>query len=87
MMLDNNTRAFFALVKAGLWEQKVRLSQFGQIDFDVVFRLAEEQSVVGLVTAGIEHVIDVKVPQEIVLQFIGSSLQLEQQNLAMNEYV
>lgn len=87
MMLDNNTKAFFALVKAGLWEQKVRLPQFRQIDFDEVFRLAEEQSVVGLVTAGIEHVVDVKVPQEIVLQFIGSSLQLEQQNLAMNEYV
>lgn len=87
MMLDNNTRAFFALVKAGLWEQEVRLSQFGQIDFDEVFRLAEEQSVVGLVTAGIEHVVDVKVPQEIVLQFIGTALQLEQQNLAMNEYV
>jgi len=86
-MLDNNTRAFFALVKAGLWEQEVRLSQLGQIDFDEVFRLADEQSVVGLVTSGIEHVVDVKVPQEIVLQFIGSSLQLEQQNLAMNEYV
>lgn len=84
---NSNTRAFFALVKAGLWEKEDRLSQYGQIDFDEVFRLAEEQSVVGLVTAGIEHVVDVKVPQEIILQFVGTALQLEQQNLAMNEYV
>lgn len=87
MKLDGNQQAFFALVRAGLWEQEVRLSQYEQIDFDEVFRLAEEQSVVGLVTAGIEHVVDVKVPQEIVLQFVGTALQLEQQNLAMNEYV
>lgn len=87
MKLDSNQQAFFALVRAGLWETEVRLSQFEKIDFNEVYRLAEEQSVVGLVTAGIEHVVDVKVPQEMVLQFIGTALQLEQQNLAMNVYV
>ena len=37
MHLDNNTRAFFALVKAGLWEQEARLSQFGEGN-DVYFK-------------------------------------------------
>ncbi len=75
------------LVRAGLWEKEARLSQFGSVDYEEVMRLAEEQSVVGLVTAGLEHVVDVKMPQEVLLQFIGQTLQIEQQNNAMNDFV
>lgn len=82
-----NQQAFIALVKAGLWEQEVRLSSFNRIDFNEIFQLAEEQSVTGLVAAGLEHVIDVKVPKDIILQFVGSALQLEQRNMAMNQFV
>ena len=41
----------------------------------------------GLVAAGIEHVSDVKVPQSCVLQFIGSTLQIEQRNTLMNKFI
>lgn len=85
--LDNNTLALFELVRAGLWEIEVQLASFGQIDFNEVYRLAEEQSVVGIVAAGIEHVKDVKIPQEVALQFVGQTLQLEQQNQMMNGFV
>ena len=51
-------KAFLALVKAGLWEKEARLSQFGKVDYEKVMLLAEEQSVAGLVTAGLEHVTD-----------------------------
>lgn len=74
MKLNNNQQAFFALVKAGLWEKDVSLSRFGEIDFSEIMRIAEEQAVIGLVTAGLEHVIDAIVPQEILLQLIGQSL-------------
>ena len=57
------------------------------MDYDDVMRLAEEQSVIGLVTAGLEHVSDVKVPQHVLLQFIGSTLQIEQRNKAMNAFI
>ena len=87
MQLDNNRKAFFELLKAGLWEREVLLSQFGKIDYMEVLQLAEEQSVVGLVAAGLEHVIDVKVPQEDLLQFIGQTIQIEQRNRDMNEFV
>ena len=87
MKLDNNQQAFFALVRAGLWETEVKLTQFDQIDFNQVHRLAEEQSVVGLVVAGIEHVIDIKVPQATALTFVGDALQLEQRNKVMNSYI
>lgn len=84
---NNNTLAFFELVKAGLWEKKVKLSRFKHVKFEDFFRLAEEQSVVGLVTAGLGQVQDVKVSQEVLLQFIGSSLQIEQQNKELNAII
>ena len=85
--LNNNQQAFFALVRGGLWEQVVSLSSFGEIDYSEVYRLAEEQSVMGLVAAGLEHLTDVKLPKEEALQFVGQTLQLEQQNKAMNLFV
>lgn len=86
-MRRNSLEAFFTLVRGGLWEKDVQLSQFGTVDYKEVMRLAEEQSVVGLMTAGLELVQDVKVPQEVLLQFIGSTLQIEQQNKALNGFV
>lgn len=44
---DKNIVAFFALLRAGLWEKEVRLAPYGEIDFSAVLDLAEEQSVVG----------------------------------------
>ena len=87
MSLDNNTQAFFELVRAGLWEKEARLSQYKDMDYSAILQMAEEQSVVGLVTAGLEQVSDVAVPKEMLLQFIGSTLQIEQQNQSMNEFV
>lgn len=79
--------AFFALLRAGLWEKEARLPLFDGIDFNVVYRLAEEQSVVGLVAAGMEHVTDVKIPQTTFLFFVGNAIQIEQRNKAMNAFV
>ena len=87
MRLNCSQQAFLALVKAGIWGKDVELRIYGTTDFDEIMRFAEEQSVVGLVTAGLERVVDVKVPQEWVLQFIGETLQIEQQNQAMNKFV
>ena len=87
MNTNTNTKAFFELVRAGLWENEVRLSNYKNIDFAEVYRLAEEQSVIGMVAAGIDHVVDVKVPQVWAAQFAGQTIQLEQRNKAMNAYI
>lgn len=87
MHTDINQEAFFALLKAGLWEKEVSLSGYGEIDYSAVMQMAEEQSVVGLITAALEQVIDIKIPQEWTLQFIGSTLQIEQQNKELNVFV
>ncbi len=85
--MDNNKSAFFELIQAGLWEKDIQLARFGEIDWTNVFRLAEEQSVIGLVAAGIEHVTDITIPQKIVHPFVVSTLQLEQRNVSMNQFV
>lgn len=85
--VNSDQQAFFELLRAGLWEKEARLSQFDGIDYAAIMQLAEEQSVVGLVTAGLEHVADVKVPQTNVLQFVGSTMQIEQRNRAMNSFI
>lgn len=84
---EKTVKAFFALVRGGLWEQDVQIQPYGEIDFNEILRLAEEQAVVGLVTAGLEHVSDIKVPKEVLLQFIGQTIQLEQRNTSMNGFI
>lgn len=86
-----NIDAFLALVRAGLWTdaESTDLSFQGfteSVDWEKVYQLAEEQSVIGLVLAGIEHA-DVKPPQELLLQWIGEVQILEQQNKAMNAFI
>lgn len=63
-MRDNTIEAFFALVRGGLWETEVQsFASYGEVDYAEIMRLAQEQAIVGLVAAGLEHVTDVKVPQ------------------------
>ena len=86
-VLHSNTVILLELIRGGLWGTEVSLSNCEDIDYSSVMQLAEEQSVVGLVTAGLERVEDVKIPQQWSLQFIGSTLQLEQRNKSMNAFV
>jgi hypothetical protein len=90
-MYSYNKIAFIDLVRVGLWSDAVanpnaRLDLGGKVDWEKVYQLAEEQSVVGLVLAGIEHSY-VKPPQELLLQWIGEVQILEQQNKAMNQFI
>ena len=87
MRKNNTIEAFFALLRAGLWENDVQLAQYGSLDYGEILKISQEQSVVGLVAAGLEHVTDVKVPQAVVLQFVGETLQIEQRNKTMNAFI
>lgn len=106
-MSENTEKAFFELVKSGLFGHtettdstenlvpSFKLQVSSDIDWGEVYRLAEEQSVIGLIVSGIEAVqgsgIKVNgsplVPQEWALQFIGQTLQIEQRNKAMNAFI
>lgn len=87
MRLDNNTQAFFNLVKAGLWGNGNPDIQIdGTTDWNIVYQLAQEQSVQGLVLAGLE-LSDLKPPKELLLQWIGEVQMIEQHNKAMNAFI
>ena len=75
------------MLRAGLWgggNPDERIG--GPTDWQEVYRIATEQSVLGLVLAGLEHS-DVKPPQVLLLQWIGEVQMIEQRNKAMNQFV
>lgn len=87
MIKDHNIQAFFALLQAGLWgcgNPDMRID--GTTDWEEVYRLATEQSVLGLILAGLEHS-DVKPPQMLLLQWIGEVQIIEQRNKKMNGFI
>lgn len=86
----NSVEIFLELVKAGLFSEKnARIKVHGiPVDWEEVCRLADEQSVTGLIAAGIDTLpLSERPPQAVVLQLVGSTLQLEQRNRAMNSYI
>ena len=84
--LIDSLNAFLALLRAGLWEKEARLINYGLSDLSEVYRLSSKQAVTGLVTAGLEHVSDVTVPEDVVLKFVGPVLRMEQRNHRMNVF-
>lgn len=78
---------FFALLRAGLWEQDVCISSYEPIDFAALYALAEEQSVVGLIAAGLEHVTDRIIIKKEALPFLKKVISTESRNEAMNEFI
>ena len=91
MELGPYVNSFLSLVRVGLWADAkstdLGIQRFtGTIDWECVYQLAEEQSVIGLVLVGVEHS-NVKPPQELLLQWIGEVQILEQQNKAMNQFI
>ena len=91
---ESSINAFFALIRAGLWVDanlNLDVDLNDKVDWEKVYQLAEEQSVVGLVTAGIEryrnHNANLNVNQELLLQWIGEVHMIEQTNKAMNKFI
>lgn len=88
-------KAFFLLVKAGLFADKDAENEdsllFEPVDWQKVWELAQEQSVQGIVLAGIKKIFSKKqsldIPQALLLQWIGEIQFLEQRNIAMNTFV
>ena len=91
MRLDNNQQVFFALMRAGLWEKGVRLLTYQDIEWQEVYRLATEQSVLGLALQGIDRFkvqgSKFNIPQVLLLQWIGEVQMIEQRNKEMNAFI
>lgn len=99
-MRDNTGSVFFELLKAGLWGEaganlnlNANDNLFEGVDWEKIHQLAQEQSVQGLVLAGLEQYknlnvnLDVNIPKVLLLQWIGEVQLIEQRNKAMNVYI
>ena len=87
MSTKRKLKALFAVLRAGLWgngNPDIRIDE--TTDWQEVYRLATEQSILGLVLDGLEHS-DVKPPQVLLLQWIGEVQMIEQRNKTMNQFV
>lgn len=91
-MIESFTREFLELVKVGLWGNRnldIRIDN--PTDWESICQLAQEQSVQGLVLQGIEsfRIQDsgFKIPQMLLLQWIGEVQMIEQQNKEMNAFI
>lgn len=87
----NDTEAFFALLRAGLWEKvsendNPNENLFKSLNWDEVQMLAEEQSVMGIVAAGVQNA-GVTIPLDQKLKFLGMCQLIEQRNVAMNQFI
>ena len=92
MRKNNHTRkVFFDLLKAGLWEDQRPVHGVDTVNWGEIYRLAEEQSVIGLIAGGIDRfkvqLSGFNIPQEWALQFVGQTLQIEQRNREMNGFI
>ena len=90
-MRKDSVRPFFELIRAGLFPVhgegfKVNDSLFRDVEWEEIYKLAQEQSVLGLVLAGLEHS-DVKPPKVLLLQWIGEVQLIEQRNKEMNQFI
>ena len=90
---ERNILAFFELMQAGLWRKEVQLATNDTIDWEDIYRLASEQSVLGVILEGVERFNSSSIqgfempPQELLLQMIGEVQMIEQQNKSMNGFV
>lgn len=85
--MNSNQLVFFSLLRAGLWEQPVHIPEWENVDFNAVYELADEQSVVGLVAAGLEHVQGRKVTKLQALPFLKKVFAQESRNAEMNCFI
>lgn len=97
--MNKNIDVFLSLLRAGLWESvNANLDPnpnfIGGVDWNGVYRMAEQQGVIGLVAAGIESVnlnhnanLNLSIPQVTALTFAGATIQMEQRNKAMNGFI
>ena len=88
MKIDKNKDSFFALLRAGLWKEvNDNENHFKGIDWGGVQELAEEQSVVGLIAAGVDKLPAGTLPLTEKLTLLGKCQLIEQRNQAMNSFL
>lgn len=96
MQIDKNQLTFFELLRAGLFPVHgeggmIHDSLFKDVNWEKVYQLAQEQSLQGIVLQGIEELraknSELRVPQVLLLQWIGEVQVIEQRNKETNVFL
>lgn len=83
-----NKDVFLTLLRVGLWEECETVSGEGvAVSEAEVLCLAEEQSVLGYVAAGVEMLTAYRLPLAEKLTLLGKCQLIEQRNEAMNKFI
>lgn len=87
MSTNSNQEVLSSLLRDGLWTELVKRFSFDKpVDWEEVYRLASEQSVVGLALTGIDSLPgDQRPPKIMLLQWIGEVQMMEQQSKEIND--
>ena len=83
-------RQFFSLLRAGLWNEVPDAGLFGvDTDWEALYKLAYEQTVVGHVTDGINRLPRAVLParEERLDPFLGDLLLTQQRNGALDRFI
>lgn len=87
MSLSPKNVSFLSILRGGLWEQDNLSLPNEIISFEDLFRLSQEQSVIGLITAGLEKRDGITARKEDIFEFVAAALRIEQRNLSMNDFI
>lgn len=93
--MNQHINTFFSLLSAGLWERPVKVSSesgapgsaLTKRELKALFALSEQQSVTGLVTAGLERVEGATLDKAAVMAFMTSVIPLEARNAGMDDFI
>ena len=87
-MMKQIDQQFFSLLRTGLWGTEPEVSLFaGETDWETVFLIAKEQTVVPTVADGVESLLsrtDIEIPREVRKRFASGLLKTEQRNRRMD---
>lgn len=87
----NTRQAFFALVRAGLWEADTDTAPFGGLtasQWQEIFAMTRQQALIGVCFDGVCHLPEsLRPPRPLYLQWAALTLQVEQANRALNDSI
>lgn len=83
----NPVEAFFALVRGGMWETPVSLGPMDESDWKTVWKMAQKQTVTGLVGAGMEHLKENRPPKSFRNAVIAAVYGIGQRNRQLNDFL
>ena len=89
MVISNKiSDCFFSLLRSGIWGSVPDIPKLSEEEWQVIYLLANQQTVTGIIVDGIEHLPSKLRPNQItLLKFIGIRSMIRAKNEALNAFI